>query len=375
MTETSIETKKRGSAEFDALVRRVRACRLCPRMADSARVIGHGSGPNRATVMFVGEAPGRLGADGSQVPFHGDKAGHNFEALLDQVGLSRYDAFITNAVLCNPKDESGNNATPSPTEIANCAQHLREQLRIVDPKVVVTLGAVALKATDGIERHSLTLKEAVRTSIAWAGRTLIPLYHPGQRAMIHRSFANQLSDYQYVSETVRRWGKTKRKATSALGVARPGKVGAVVRRIVERKSRVSYFALHKLLFLAEVRFFETTGRRLSQAYIIRQKDGPYCVDLHPAKLQGLVPDGLLLRLGSELFIELPTQLGMLDEPRIVSLSPEEERTIDEVVARYADMSHTDLKRASYLAKPMRSILRRERLYKENLFNAPLFPAA
>ncbi|WP_205846417.1 uracil-DNA glycosylase, partial [Klebsiella pneumoniae] len=103
--------------------------------------------------MFVGEAPGRLGADGSHLPFHGDKSGHNFEKLIEQVGISRYEVFVTNAVLCNPKDERGNNATPTSTEIANCAPFLRETVEILDPSIVVTLGAVALKACGELEAH------------------------------------------------------------------------------------------------------------------------------------------------------------------------------------------------------------------------------
>ena len=92
--------------------------------------------------MIVGEAPGRLGADASQLPFHGDKSGHNFEALLEFSGLNRSDVFITNAVLCNPKSGDGNNATPTKCEIVNCASNLQKQISLLNPMIVVTLGAV-----------------------------------------------------------------------------------------------------------------------------------------------------------------------------------------------------------------------------------------
>ncbi|WP_321854507.1 uracil-DNA glycosylase family protein [Paraburkholderia tropica] len=77
-------------------------------MTGSARILGLGCGPLDAPLVFVGEVPGQLGADGSHLPFHGDKSGHNFERLIEQVGISRYEVFVTNAVLCNPKDERGN---------------------------------------------------------------------------------------------------------------------------------------------------------------------------------------------------------------------------------------------------------------------------
>src|SRR6185295_13816169 len=142
---------------FADLVRRVKACNRCDRMKDSARVLGPGCGSLDAKLVFIGEAPGRLGADSTELPFHGDQSGHNFERLLEQVGLSRYDAFVTNAVLCNPKDRAGNNATPTLAEIANCSGFLAEQLALIDPKVVVTLGAVALKACNNQVHHGLTL--------------------------------------------------------------------------------------------------------------------------------------------------------------------------------------------------------------------------
>src|SRR5437868_3267829 len=108
--------KNEKEKRFVDLVARVQACRRCPRMEGSARVLGSGCGPLDATLIFVGEAPGRLGADGSHLPFHGDKSGHNFESLIEQVEISRYQVFVTNAVICNPKDATGNNATPSPNE-------------------------------------------------------------------------------------------------------------------------------------------------------------------------------------------------------------------------------------------------------------------
>jgi uracil-DNA glycosylase family 4 len=211
---------------FDELARTARRCVACGRMKCSKRVIGHASGRLDAPVMFVGEAPGRLGADASSIPFHGDKAGDNFEGLLEQVGLSRYDCFITNAVLCNPRDDKGNNSTPSREELANCSIFLQRQIDLIQPSIVVTLGAQALQALRLIEPHDLSLAGGVRNKYAWYRRILIPLYHPGQRAMIHRSFFNQLVDYRFVAETYRRLGQERRQAEvrpnfGACGVSGP----------------------------------------------------------------------------------------------------------------------------------------------------------
>jgi uracil-DNA glycosylase len=68
--------------EFDSLCKEVQNCKLCPRMKGSQRVLNYSAGNLEAKIMFIGEAPGRLGADESGIPFHGDKAGNNFEILI-----------------------------------------------------------------------------------------------------------------------------------------------------------------------------------------------------------------------------------------------------------------------------------------------------
>jgi len=345
-------------------------------MNESARVLGLGCGPLSASLVFIGEAPGRLGADGSHLPFHGDKSGHNFEALIEQVGISRYQVFVTNSVLCNPKDETGNNATPSALEISNCAPFLREQLEILNPKIVVSLGAVALKACSLISPHNLTLKTAVRTSNDWFGRKLIPVYHPGQRAMVHRSFANQLADYQFIAESERRNGRNRRRQTESATkpTANSEKLAQVTRRILEQQpDGLSYFALHKLFFLAEVAHMEAVGERLTNSYVIRQKDGPYCVDLHLAKLPAMVPGLLIDRDGDRVRLRLDPQRSLTISEETLALTDAETSSIDKAVHRYGAMSDAELKRVAYLSTPMRSLLRKEKSLRINLFNAAVLP--
>lgn len=360
--------------QFVDLVRRVKACKRCSRMADSARVLGAGCGSLSAKVMFIGEAPGRLGADASELPFHGDKSGHNFESLLEQVGLSRYDAFVTNAVLCNPKDENGNNSTPSPSEVANCAPFLREQLELVDAPVVVTLGAVALRATALVTAHALTLKDSVRKTHPWAGRQLIPAYHPGQRAMVHRSFANQLADYQFIAEAVRRGGGAARRKPSAKLSRASEKVGTAARVLLEECGELSYFALHKLLFMAEVRHLESASERLTEGYYVRQKDGPYCVELHASRLAALIPGCYTRTVGKHLMVSLGQENLLGGTAQVEVLGSAARRTLAEVAAKYGHLPAGKLKTAIYLTAPMRELLRKEKTLKMNLFNSAVLPA-
>ena len=154
--------------------------------------------------MFIGEAPGRKGADQTRVPFSGDQSGKNFDRFLASIGLSRQQIFITSAALCNPRSESGANRKPSRAELANCSYFLRQTLEIVDPQVVVTLGSVALDALKAIESHDLSLKESAAKIHRWNGRVLVPIYHPSPQVLAsHRREMDQLQDYQVVERAVK----------------------------------------------------------------------------------------------------------------------------------------------------------------------------
>ena len=171
-------------------------------MEGRTRVLGHANGPLAARLLFVAEAPGRLGADVSGVPLTGDRAGRTFEALLAAGGFDRDKVFITNAVLCNPRDAGGRNDRPTGPEVANCGSHLSRLMAIVQPEWVVTLGAVALSAVRRIAPHGLVLARDVGRPVSWNGRRLVPLYHPGPRALIHRPLSAQQADYERIATLV-----------------------------------------------------------------------------------------------------------------------------------------------------------------------------
>jgi uracil-DNA glycosylase family 4 len=365
LMKTHLNTK---DTEFEQLCSEVQACVNCPRMNNSARILSGSVGSLDAKIMFIGEAPGRRGADSSGIPFHGDRAGNNFEALLEFSGLNRSDIFVTNAVLCNPKDSKGNNAPPNKTEVKNCSAFLRRQIELVNPKIVTTLGGTALNAVNLLENHTLNLKSHVRTSINWFNRILTPLYHHGQRAMIHRSFANQRSDYQFVSEIFRRLDGYKRKSY--------GKTSADIANILNimltARPSISYFALHKLFYLVEYSYVKEFGHRLTGAYFIRQKDGPYCTDLHISKIKKALPKIRIETTKQKLFLfkNSPTLFSgrdFLDEdPNLTTIKD----FIYKIFEKYGGLTDGKLKNAVYMTQPMRKILRLEK-NKKNLFNSPI----
>ncbi|MFL6759900.1 MAG: uracil-DNA glycosylase [Sphingomonas sp.] len=351
---------------FEALVADVQSCRLCSEMDGCTRVLSWANGPAEAKIMFIGEAPGRLGADRTSVPFHGDKAGDNFEHLIDLAGLSRRDLFITNAILCNPRDERGNNAPPSKRSIRNCSSNLQRQIETIDPAIVVTLGAAALEATRQIDPHELTLSGSVRSAHAWNGRLIIPLYHPGARAMVHRNFAAQTADYYFVGETYRRLGR-KRRAIPDIG--KPNSVGwDVVRFLLGEFGSCSLFKLHKAMYLTDWRAVSEIGHRATDFVYLRQKDGPYCVELGSRWYKRFSNEIALHKTNDQLVIEWRGD-GLFGSQQAKLASD-----LVDVAARVAvetrNLSDGQLKTKSYLTKPMKDYLRAERAGHSQL-NRPL----
>ena len=174
-------------------------------MCGRSAVLSELNGSLDARVMFIGEAPGRKGADRTRVPFSGDQSGANFDRFLNSIGLTRKEIFITSAALCNPRSESGANRKPTRKELENCSGFLRRAIETVDPRVIVTLGSVALEALKRIQYHELTLKESAAKIHSWNDRVLVPIYHPSPQVLAsHRREAEQLQDYQVVQKAIRR---------------------------------------------------------------------------------------------------------------------------------------------------------------------------
>ena len=174
-------------------------------MCEQAAVLSELNGPVDARVMFIGEAPGRKGADRTRVPFSGDQSGRNFDRFLASIRLARSEIFITSAALCNPRKASGANRRPSASEVANCSGFLRQTIELVEPAVIVTLGTVALDALKQLHYHQFNLKNDAATIRSWNGRLLVPLYHPSPQVLItSRNEAAQLRDYRVVRRAIER---------------------------------------------------------------------------------------------------------------------------------------------------------------------------
>jgi uracil-DNA glycosylase len=186
------------TCSFRQLEKKAASCRLCPRLADQPAVLSSSNGSLDSQIIFVAEAPGRFGAGRTGVPFQGDRSGDNFETLINHIKLNRSEIFITNAVLCNPL-ENGNNRKPNAGEIKNCSTFLEETLGVIQPKVVVTLGTVALQSMNKILGTRFQLNTSVAKPLPAPEFTLFPLYHPSPRVTNwKRTMDQQKKDFKNI---------------------------------------------------------------------------------------------------------------------------------------------------------------------------------
>jgi DNA polymerase len=144
-------------------------CTRCPLAYAGRRTIVFGDGDGNARLMFVGEGPG-ADEDTSGVPFVG-KAGQLLNNMIQAMGLKREDVYIANIVKCRPPA----NRVPEPVEANTCDQFLLQQIDVVQPQVVVALGATAAMYLLGVKQSLSSLRGRWHSC---RGAKLAVTYHP-----------------------------------------------------------------------------------------------------------------------------------------------------------------------------------------------------
>jgi len=346
-------------------------CEVCPRMQHRARVLGPQNGPADAKVLFIAEAPGRLGANRTGIPLCGDKSGDNFEHLLKSIGWSRDSVFITNAVLCNPQSSTGLNDTPTAEEVRNCSTFLAATIRLIDPEYIITIGGSALAALANIVPHNFELSRHLRHVLRWNGRNLIALYHTGPRAVAQRSLLNMESDFQRLKEVIGDPTNPKPAPRPKLNTGKvpslpklPG-LSQAIGWLVHRLQPVSLFRLHKLMYLAEVESREVFCEPFLSLFFIRQKDGPFAPEITKA-----VRALLHQTLG-----EVRTAEGIAywsgarpDESELVT---KQRQILESVIGKFGKLTDRGIKIAAYRRGPMVEMIANQKrgapTYNQSLF--------
>lgn len=171
--------------QYNDLLKGIENCKKC-RLCEGRNNIVPGDGSINAQVVFVGEGPGK-DEDLQGKPFVG-QAGKFLSELLAGIGISREDVFITNVVKCRPP----NNRDPQEDEIETCIPYLREQIKLIKPKVICTLGKHALKTMISKElnispSHGKLFKKGSFHFFAHY-HPAAALYNPNLRSVIQRDF-------------------------------------------------------------------------------------------------------------------------------------------------------------------------------------------
>jgi uracil-DNA glycosylase len=160
---------------LDPVRERVTACVKCPHLVRSRTQTVFGVGNPNADLMFVGEAPG-ADEDAKGEPFVG-RAGQLLTKIIETMGFARGDVYIANVLKCRPDMPAGSfgNRPPTPVEMQTCLPYLREQIEIIQPKVLVALGAVAVEGLLGTRG---TMRELRGRWHSFNDTPLMITYHP-----------------------------------------------------------------------------------------------------------------------------------------------------------------------------------------------------
>src|SRR4029077_15124879 len=173
---TGHRPQPRNNADLLAAVRqRVGACTKCAHLACSRTQTVFGVGNPNADLMFIGEAPG-ADEDQQGEPFVG-RAGQLLTRILKAMNFAREDVYIANMLKCRPDMPAGSfgNRPPTPTEMHTCRPYLVEQINIIQPNVLVALGAIAV---EGLLGTRATMRELRGRWHAYNGIPLMITYHP-----------------------------------------------------------------------------------------------------------------------------------------------------------------------------------------------------
>jgi len=159
-----------------------------------ATTLVFGEGPINPKVLFIGEAPGK-NEDLTGRPFIGS-AGKILEELINSIGLTRQDVYITSVIQYRPPK----NRDPKPQEIAAFQPYVDKQIKLLNPKIIVTLGRFSLAKF--LPNSKIAEQHGKPTQINWQGLylTIIPMYHPA--AIIYNQKLKQTlkDDFQIVKE-------------------------------------------------------------------------------------------------------------------------------------------------------------------------------
>ena len=176
------------SAALTEILNDIGDCTRC-RLHKGRTKLVFGVGNENADIMFVGEGPG-ADEDKQGEPFVG-RAGQLLNNMITAMGIRREDVYIANVVKCRPPD----NRTPEKDECDTCSPFLMRQIEVIQPKMIVALGAVAAKNLLGVNDSMASLRGKIYD---FRGTKLVATYHPAYLLRDPRQKAEAWKDLQMV---------------------------------------------------------------------------------------------------------------------------------------------------------------------------------
>ena len=191
------------AARFAAMRARVIVCEKCPHLVKSRTQVVFGVGNIDAELMFVGEAPG-ADEDLQGEPFVG-KAGQLLTKIIEAMGFTRGDIYIGNVLKCRPDmpDGESGNRKPKPSEMETCLPYLREQIDLIQPRVLVALGATAMQ---GLLNETAPMASLRGRWHEFQGIPLMATYHPAY-LLRNQSMSEKRKVWEDMLQVLERLGK------------------------------------------------------------------------------------------------------------------------------------------------------------------------
>lgn len=179
--------------QLDNITQKIGKCQKCDLYKTATNPVP-GSGNPQAEIVFIGEAPGAK-EDATGLPFVGN-SGKLLDKLLASISVNRLDVFICNILKHRPP----HNRDPLPEEIKVCVPYLKDQLQVIGPKVIITLGRFAMNYFFPLEKISNIHGKINKTN--WHGLDLvvIPVYHPNAGLRNGRMLASLQADFKTIGK-------------------------------------------------------------------------------------------------------------------------------------------------------------------------------
>jgi len=155
---------------LDEIAGQIRTCKACPLHTSRKNTVPGEGNPNRPDILFIGDMPGQ--EEDAEGRFFTSEAGRLLNKMIEAMGYKREELFITNLVKCRPPDAR----VPLPEEAEACIPYLKAQIELIQPKLIVALGKIAV---EGLLNETVAITRLRGTWKTYNGIDLMPTFHPG----------------------------------------------------------------------------------------------------------------------------------------------------------------------------------------------------